>query len=293
MTARAGQLSVWPIAQETSRSQRTGRYLPGSVAHPGKMLPALARRAIETYTDPGQLVIDPMCGIGTTLVEAVHLGRHAVGVELEPRWAALAAANVGHAREQGATGQALAMRGDARQLGRGLLDDLAGDASLILTSPPYGPSLHGQVRARGGRVEKSDDRYSENRENLGQLPAGPSTGALSPKLSAALVEILDGCRRLLAPTGRLVMTTRPYRHRRALVDLPGAVIRLAEQAGLVLEERKVALLAGLREDRLVPRVSFFQLQRQRAGTVPRMQLIAHEDVLVFGRAALHAERETA
>jgi hypothetical protein len=61
--------------------------LPGSTAHPGKMLPALARQAIETYTDAGQLVIDPMCGIGTTLVEAVHLGRCAVGVELEPRWA--------------------------------------------------------------------------------------------------------------------------------------------------------------------------------------------------------------
>lgn len=29
------------------------------------MLPALARRAIETYSDPGALVVDPMCGIGT------------------------------------------------------------------------------------------------------------------------------------------------------------------------------------------------------------------------------------
>jgi DNA modification methylase len=30
------------------------------------------------------VVLDPMCGIGTTLVEAVHLGRHAIGVEYEP-----------------------------------------------------------------------------------------------------------------------------------------------------------------------------------------------------------------
>lgn len=46
------------------------------------MLPALARRAIETYSDPGDLVVDPMCGIGTTLVEAADLGRRAAGVEL-------------------------------------------------------------------------------------------------------------------------------------------------------------------------------------------------------------------
>jgi modification methylase len=38
------------------------------------MLPALARRAIETYSDRGDLVVDPMCGIGTTIVEAVDIG---------------------------------------------------------------------------------------------------------------------------------------------------------------------------------------------------------------------------
>ncbi|MEU1600594.1 hypothetical protein ABZ468_49670 [Streptomyces sp. NPDC005708] len=37
-----------------------------------------------------------MCGIGTTLVEAIRLGRHAIGTEYVPRWAALAGANVRH-----------------------------------------------------------------------------------------------------------------------------------------------------------------------------------------------------
>src|SRR5205814_6152362 len=90
-------LSVWPVAQQLAREQRRRRYLPESNAHPGKMLPALAREAIRRYTRPGELVLDPMCGIGTTLVEAAHLGRQAIGVELEPRWAALAAANIRHA----------------------------------------------------------------------------------------------------------------------------------------------------------------------------------------------------
>ena len=45
-----------------------------------------------------------MCGIGTTLIEAVHLGRDAIGVEYEPRWAALAADGIALARRQGATG---------------------------------------------------------------------------------------------------------------------------------------------------------------------------------------------
>ena len=99
-------LSVWPTAQRDARAQRRGRYLPASTAHPAKMLPAIAATAIARYTRPGDLVADPMCGIGTTLVEAVHLGRDGLGIEYEDRWAGLAAANVACARRQGAAGNA-------------------------------------------------------------------------------------------------------------------------------------------------------------------------------------------
>ena len=58
------------------------------------MLPAIAAHAIRHYTQPGDLVLDPMCGIGTTLVEALHAGRCAVGVEYEPHWVRIARANV-------------------------------------------------------------------------------------------------------------------------------------------------------------------------------------------------------
>jgi len=128
--------SIWPVAQQTAREQRRGRYHTESTAHPGKMLPELARTVIRAYSNAGELVLDPMCGIGTTLVEAIHLERDAVGVELEPPWAALAASNTEFARRQGAPGHALALRADARRLGRGLLDELTGRAALILTSPP-------------------------------------------------------------------------------------------------------------------------------------------------------------
>ena len=115
------------------------------------MLPAIARQAIRAYSQPGGLVLDPMCGIGTILVEAIHLGRDAIGVELEPRWADLATANTGHARRHGATGTAIVVTGDARQLPHLLDPALAGRVALVLTSPPYGRSLHGQVAARPGR----------------------------------------------------------------------------------------------------------------------------------------------
>jgi tRNA G10 N-methylase Trm11 len=272
--------SVWPVAQQTARTQRRRRYVQASTAHPGKMLPELARQAIRAYSDLGELVLDPMCGIGTTLVEAVHLGRRAIGVELEPRWAAISAANLCLACEQGATGRGLVTHGDARRLGRGLLDELQGGVQLIVSSPPYGDSLHGHIRKRPDRVEKYDDRYSRNPDNLAQLPRRQGRRG-RPPFTAALGEIIGGCRGLLAPAGFLVLTARPYRRGGELVDLPGQLEQLALDAGLELHDRLVALLCGLRGGELVPRASFFQLQRQRCGATPRMLLIAHEDVLVF------------
>ena len=83
----------------------------------------------------------------------------------------------------------------------------------------------------------------------------------------------------------VVLTARPWRRQGLLVDFPGQLTRAAEAAGLVAYERNVALLVGLRDDRLVGRPSFFQLDRvrkARARGIP-LRIIAHEDVLAFRR----------
>ena len=184
------------------------------------------------------------------------------------------------ALSQGATGAAHAIPGDATDLGRGLLDSYAGRVRLVLTSPPYGSSLHGQVETGPGQIAKYDNRYSHNPRNLAQLPHHRSVSG-RPSFHEALRDVLRACRRMLAPDGYLVLTARPYRQHGELVDLPGQLETLAADAGLTLHERLVALLCRVEPGRLVSRPSFFQLRHQRGGTIPRMLLIAHEDILVF------------
>lgn len=56
----------------------------GLHAFAARLPPPLARWAIETFTDPGDYVLDVMCGSGTTLVEGLLTGRHAWGVDIDP-----------------------------------------------------------------------------------------------------------------------------------------------------------------------------------------------------------------
>ncbi|MFA7295829.1 MAG: site-specific DNA-methyltransferase [Dehalococcoidia bacterium] len=59
--------------------------------HPTEKPIALVRQWIADFTDPGDLILDPFMGSGTTLRAAKDLGRRAIGIELEERWCAVAA----------------------------------------------------------------------------------------------------------------------------------------------------------------------------------------------------------
>jgi SAM-dependent methyltransferase len=250
-------LSVWATAQATGPVQRRGRYVPESVQHPARMLPAIAAHAVHAYTAPGDLVLDPMCGIGTTLVEAIHAGRDAIGVEYESRWSDIADANIAHAHAHahGATGRAAVIRGDATGILSLVPAALAGQVALVVTSPPYGPTVHGLVRPGPDGVAKFDNTYGTDRGNLAYRDL---TG-----LADGFAEILAGCATLLKPGGIVVVTARPWRKHGELVDLPSAVIGAGARAGLTPVDRCVALLAAVRDSGLVARPSFFQLQAVR------------------------------
>lgn len=51
--------------------------------HPTQKPVPLLRRLIEIFTDPGDVVIDPCAGSGTTLLAATQLGRKAFGFEIK------------------------------------------------------------------------------------------------------------------------------------------------------------------------------------------------------------------
>jgi len=56
----------------------------GFHSYAGRMHPSTARLAIARFSQPGQEVLDPFCGSGTVLVEAMAAGRKAMGSDASP-----------------------------------------------------------------------------------------------------------------------------------------------------------------------------------------------------------------
>lgn len=61
--------------------ERDGKDIPK--IHPAQKPVAVLKRLIEIFTDPGDVVIDPCCGSGSTLRAAAELGRNAYGFEID------------------------------------------------------------------------------------------------------------------------------------------------------------------------------------------------------------------
>lgn len=50
----------------------------------GKFIPAIPSFAIETFTAPGDTILDTFCGSGTSIVEAKIHNRNAIGIDINP-----------------------------------------------------------------------------------------------------------------------------------------------------------------------------------------------------------------
>lgn len=61
--------------------ERDGKEIPK--IHPAQKPVKLLKKLIETFTDEGDVVIDPCCGSGTTLRAAKELNRSAYGFEID------------------------------------------------------------------------------------------------------------------------------------------------------------------------------------------------------------------
>jgi tRNA G10 N-methylase Trm11 len=134
--------------------------------HPSPKPPQLMANLINFFTKKDQLVFDPFCGVGGTLLGCSLTNRKAIGVDLNPTYKDVydEASTFLDLEKQ------LFHTGEARNLlENGLLNDI--ELDLILTDPPYGNMMSKLKTGDAINKKKSNlaTPFSNSELDLGNL----------------------------------------------------------------------------------------------------------------------------
>jgi DNA modification methylase len=129
-----------------------------ALKHPALFPCALAERIIECFLPPeGTLVLDPFCGLGSTILAARNLGKLGVGLDLNPEYVAFAKQRLGFD-----LGECTIIEADANNL----LQYVAPESvDLVVTSPPYWDVL----TRRRSADRKTIRNYGDKEQDLGRV----------------------------------------------------------------------------------------------------------------------------
>jgi hypothetical protein len=211
--------SLWLFPARDKTGPHVGDYW-------GNFVPQIPNQIIRRFTKRGEVVVDLFAGMGTTLIECRHLGRHGIGVELIPGVAGQATARIGMAaNSDGVT--TVMLVGDSRLAATTALvrDQLAGlgrtHADCLILHPPYHDII----------------RFGDDAANLSNQPT----------VDAFLHEfacVVDQAMTLLAPGRFLAMVVGDAYADREWLPLGFLCMEVCRQRGLLLKGVNVKDIQG-------------------------------------------------
>jgi len=243
--------------------QRRRDLFPQEVfAHPAKANIFLMEEIIEYTTQPGDTILDPFGGTGTTMIAALS-GRNVTTIEIEQGYLEL---------QQRIHSEWL----DTPDLAEGLgnIRQLQGDCRLVLPvpcdhivfSPPYGNALGKSTGldkdvAKGQEAFTEWGKYSQASNNLGNL---------NPFLFAqAMKKVYAGLAASVPPGGSMVVITKDIMRNQKRVHLSQDCIKTCSDVGFTLTEWHKWKTSGSAQAKIM---------RSKGAEV-----VWDEDILVFRR----------
>jgi len=261
--------NVFEDARFSSIAQRQFNYTPESMKHPAKMPPELARELILAYSKKGDTILDPMAGIGTTIIESILLGRNAVGVEYEQKFKEIIDKNIdltvknnGKSVAKRKLGKAIVIKGDARSLCSLMKEKI--DSGVF--SPPYSETFDSKRNTSSGLV------YSKDPQNIGNKDGQTYLSEMK--------KVYGECYKALKPGGFMVLVTKNFRRGGREINLLSDTIKLCEIVGFELYQIAYHKLNG---------ASFWQvnaaIKANQKGEPLLLPLIEHVIILKKPRKA--------
>ena len=187
------QVAIWDFSYEK-------RDIRDKTIHPAVFPIALPAKCIKLLTHEGELVVDPFCGIGTTLLAAQDLNRNAVGFDLKEEYIGVTHERLAQGRLLNNT-QQIAIKDDARNIRKYLRKETV---ALTITSPPYSKFLD---KPRKNKSMRGDLRNNDHFNTVQQYSQDPNDiGTLEPvAFSKELAKIYRRILPLLKPKAHCVI----------------------------------------------------------------------------------------
>ena len=233
--------TVWSFPERGAWATHNPKYR-------GNWAPQIPRNIILKYTEENDLILDPMAGAGTTLIEAKLLNRNAVGIDINPKAVELANKYLLFDVENDSKQEILI--GDTKDLSK--IEDNKFD--LIATHPPY----LNIIKYSGGLIQ-------EDLSNITSLT----------KFIAEFRKAVKEYYRVLKPNHYCAILIGDTRRRRHYVPLAFRVMELFLDEGFILKEDIIKVQHNCKDtpkwQKMVEKYDFY--------------LIMHEHLFVFRKPA--------
>jgi len=187
------QVAIWEFSYEK-------RDIRDKNIHPAVFPIGLPAKYIRLFTHEGELVLDPFCGIGTTLLAAQDLNRNAVGFDLKKEYIEFSELRLAQSRLFGNTKQ-IAINDESHNIPKYFRENTI---ALTVTSPPYANMLN---RARLNKSMRGDLRQNQHYRKIQQYSDDPNDlGTMKPERYAEVLgEIYKGILPLLKPKAHCII----------------------------------------------------------------------------------------
>ena len=187
-----------------------GKWLTHSAKYRGNWAPQIPNNLILRYSKEGDVVLDPMVGSGTTMIEAKALGRRGTAFDIHPEVVKLAKEGCKFELDKELFEPEI-KQGDARKI-----DSIADESvDLIATHPPYLNII----------------KYGE-KDVDGDLSAISNLN----KFCDEIQKVAEECFRVLKPGKYCAILIGDTRRRRHYVPLAFSVMLRFLKAGFILKE---------------------------------------------------------
>lgn len=199
--------------------------------HPAPFAYSMVERLVKFFTKKDDTVLDPFCGVASTLKACALNNRKGIGIELSSKWVNLSKKRL--KEEVSDSSQQKIIKGDSRKV----LDNFTKNSlDFIVTSPPYWQILSKPAdhKVTKERIEKKlDTRYSDDKNDLGNIKD-------YEEFLQELKIIFQKCFNLLKEGKYMVVVVSDFRHKSKYIPFHSDVSQIMEKCGF--ETKSMSIL---------------------------------------------------